>query len=92
MLSKARATRLIESMLKFANIALLFLTLPCVALEHAHFMELNKKASAFAKQQDWKSLRESLIEIGNEMPGPTPIYMLRMASVETHLGQQTQKR
>jgi len=77
-------------MLKLINIALLLLTLPCMALDHAHFMELNKKASAFAKQQDWKSLRESLIEIGNEMPVPTPIYMLRMASVETHLGNKTE--
>ncbi len=89
MLSKVHAPRLTKPMLKLANI-LLLLTLPCLALEHAHFMELNKKASGFAKQQDWKSLRESLIEIGNELPTPTPIYMLRMASVETHLGNKAE--
>lgn len=55
-------------------------------LDRAHFIELNKKGSAQARQKDWKGLRETLIAIGREMPAPTPIYLLRMASVETHLG------
>jgi hypothetical protein len=61
-------------------------TLPALALDHVHFTELNKKARDFAKQQDWKSMRTVLVEIGDEMGTPTPNYMLRMASVETHLG------
>src|SRR5262249_19598599 len=55
-------------------------------LDRAHFIELNKKGSEQAKQKDWKGLHETLIEIGREMPAPTPIYLLRMASVEVHLG------
>ena len=69
------------------NVALgALLCSPMFALDRAHFIELNKKASEQAKQQDWKSMRATLIEIGHAMPAPTPIYMLRMASVETHLG------
>ena len=56
------------------------------ALDRAHFMELNKKGSEQAKQKDWKGLRETLLAIGQELQWPTPIYLLRMASVETHLG------
>src|SRR6516164_4288990 len=59
---------------------------PALALDRAHFVELNKKGREQAKQQDWKGLRAALIEIGQAMPAPTPVYMLRMASVETHLG------
>jgi sugar lactone lactonase YvrE len=59
---------------------------PAFALDRAHFLELNKKGREQAKQQDWKGLRATLIEIGQAMPAPTPVYMLRMASVETHLG------
>lgn len=62
------------------------LTGPPVSLDRAHFIELNKTGREQAKQQDWKGLRETLIAIGREMPAPTPIYLLRMASVEAHLG------
>jgi hypothetical protein len=55
-------------------------------LDRAHFIELNKKSREQAQQKDWKGLRQTLIEIGREMPAPTPIYLLRMASVEVHLG------
>src|SRR5262249_22977417 len=66
------------------------LTTPSFSLDRAHFIELNKRGSSQAKQQDWKGLRETLIAIGHEMPAPTPIYMLRMASVETHLGNKAE--
>lgn len=69
---------------------LILCTLPALALDHDHFMELNQQARAFAKQQDWKSMRQKLIEIGDEMGTPSPIYMLRMASVETHLGNKAE--
>ncbi|HKS76375.1 MAG TPA: hypothetical protein VJQ82_24390 [Terriglobales bacterium] len=65
---------------------LLLATLPAAALDHARFLALNKQARDYAKKQDWKSLRASLLEIGKELPSPTPTYMLRMASVEVHLG------
>lgn len=55
-------------------------------LDRAHFLELNKKGRDLGKNKDWPGLREVLIEIGKEMPGITPTYALRMASVETHLG------
>ncbi|HEY6308966.1 MAG TPA: hypothetical protein VI488_21195 [Candidatus Angelobacter sp.] len=62
------------------------LAVPPVSLDRARFIELNKKGSEQAKQQDWKGLRETLVAIDREMPAPTPIYLLRVASVETHLG------
>jgi len=55
-------------------------------LDRAHFVELNKKGHEQAQRKDWQGLRETLIEIGREMPGPTSLYFLRMASVEVHLG------
>jgi hypothetical protein len=63
---------------------------PLLALDRAHFIELNKKGREQAKQQDWKGLRETLLSIGKEMPAPTPIYLLRIASVETHLGNKAE--
>ena len=68
----------------------LFLSLlaaaPCLSFDRAHFRELNKKGRELAKQRDWPGMRQVLIEVGKEMPALTPIYALRMASVETHLG------
>ena len=59
-------------------------------LDRAHFIELEKKGREQAKQQNWKGLRETLVAMGKEMPVPTPVYMLRMASVETHLGNRAE--
>lgn len=56
------------------------------AMDRAHFIELNKRGRELAKKKDWKGLREILTEIGKELPGPTPNYLLRVASVEAHLG------
>jgi sugar lactone lactonase YvrE len=67
-------------------IVIVVLFVPSCAMDRAHFIELNKKASELAKEKNWKGLREALIEIGREMPAPTPIYLLRMASVEARLG------
>ncbi len=58
-------------------------------LDRAHFIALDRKAREQANHQDWKGLRETLVEMGREMPAPTPAYMLRMASVETHMGNKT---
>jgi len=59
---------------------------PCFSLDRAHFLELNQQGRALAKKLDWPAMHQVLIEIGKEMPGLTPTYALRMASVETHLG------
>jgi hypothetical protein len=60
------------------------------SLDRAHFLELNKKGRELRQKQDWKGLREVLLEIGKELPSPTPTYLLRMASVETRLGNNAQ--
>jgi hypothetical protein len=61
-----------------------------VALDRTHFIELNQKAAELRKNQDWPALREVLIEMGRDIPGLTPRYMLRMASVEAHLQHKTE--
>ncbi len=76
-------------LLAMALITVLFIP-SLFSLDRAHFIELNKKGREQAKQKDWKGLRETLLAIGREMPAPTPIYILRMASVETHLGNKTE--
>jgi len=66
----------------------LIAALPCSALDKAHFLELNRHARELSAQKDWKGLETVLLEIGKAMPAPTPIYFLRMASVEARLGNQ----
>ena len=60
------------------------------SLDKARFLELNKKGRELRQKQDWKGLREVLLEIGKELPSPTPTFFLRMASVETRLGNRAQ--
>lgn len=64
----------------------ILLPLSSLALDRDHFIALNKKGTELARQKDWKGLREVLVEIGRELQGVTPRYVLRMASVELHLG------
>jgi len=59
---------------------------PLFSMDRAHFLELNKQGRDLKKKQDWAGMRQVLIEIGKTLPGLTPTYALRMASVETHLG------
>lgn len=56
------------------------------AMDHDRFLEMNKKGAQQAKQQDWAGLKQTLLAIGKELQSPTPAYLLRMASVEMHLG------
>ncbi len=70
--------------------AILLPSIFAFSLDRAHFLELNKKGRELRQKQDWKGLREVLLEIGKELPGPTPTYLLRMASVETRLGNNAQ--
>jgi sugar lactone lactonase YvrE len=65
---------------------LLFSSFLSFAINRDHLRELNKQAAVFGQQKDWKSLREVLIKIGDELGTPTPYQMLRMASVEERLG------
>jgi hypothetical protein len=67
----------------------LFITISAFSLDRAHFLELNKKGRELRQKQDWKGLRDVLLEIGKELPSPTPMFFLRMASVETRLGNHT---
>ncbi|HEV3037701.1 MAG TPA: hypothetical protein VHA33_07950 [Candidatus Angelobacter sp.] len=76
---------------KLLNICLaICLVPPAVAMNRAHFLELNQKAAELRKQKDWARLLKVMIEIGHELPGDTPRYVLRMASVEVHLGHTSQ--
>ena len=81
------SARLIKAMRKLLVSCLaILLPLSSLALNRDHFIALNKKGTDLARQKDWKGLREVLVEIGKELQGVTPRYALRMASVETHLG------
>jgi sugar lactone lactonase YvrE len=64
--------------------------LSATALDRAHFDELNKKARELYQQKDWKGLREVFIELRRELPGLTPRFALRMASVEARLGHRAE--
>ncbi len=70
--------------------ALLLTAISAFSLDRAHFLELNKKGRELRQKQDWKGLRDVLLEIGKELPSPTPTFLLRMASVETRLGNHVQ--
>jgi len=88
-----RSFAVFEVKRKFWLIALALTALcgpSAIALDRAHFVELNQKAAELRKKQDWPVLREMLVEIGRDIPGLTPRYMLRMASVETHLQHMTE--
>src|SRR3954447_19190632 len=55
-------------------------------VDDQHIRELDKQARELSKQQDWKGLLEVLKQLSEEMGTPSPILMLRVASVETRLG------
>src|SRR4051812_14894549 len=69
---------------------IIFFVSSSVALDRAHYRELQKKAAALARQKDWAGYKQAVIEIGRELPGDTPRQMLVMASVEMHLGNKTE--
>jgi sugar lactone lactonase YvrE len=56
------------------------------AMDGQHVRELNKQARELSKQKDWKGLLDVFNQLTQEMGTPTPIHMLRVASVETRLG------
>jgi hypothetical protein len=66
------------------------LLLVTVSSAHAndrdHYLALRKKLAERAAQKDWQGARELLTEMGRELPGPTPRYLLTVASIEARLG------
>jgi hypothetical protein len=69
---------------------ILLATISANCVDRAHFDELNRQTGDFAKKQDWKSMQSVLEEMGHELPGFPPVYMLRRASVAGHLGQRAE--
>src|SRR5215472_6846226 len=66
--------------------AVLALAIPSSGADRAAYEAINQKARNAAKKQDWAAMRAALMELRQQMPAPTPLYMLRMASVEARLG------
>jgi hypothetical protein len=60
------------------------------AIDPAHYRELVQKFGTLAKQKDWQGAHDALIEIGRELPAPTPRFLLLNATVEMHLGHKTE--
>src|SRR6476469_5877871 len=63
-----------------------FVSIQSFAVDGQRIRELNKQARELSKQKDWKALLDTFHQLALEMGTPTPILMLRVASVETHLG------
>ncbi|HZS26158.1 MAG TPA: hypothetical protein VFB76_02940 [Candidatus Angelobacter sp.] len=70
----------------------LALSLVCSAqtIDSSHYRDLVKQFNERAKAKDWSGARDVLTEIGRELPGPTPRYLLLNATVEMHLGHKTE--
>src|SRR5215472_17950819 len=66
--------------------AVLALAIPSSGADRAAYEAINQKARNAGKKQDWAAMRAALMELRQQMPAPTPLYMLRMASVEARLG------
>jgi hypothetical protein len=60
------------------------------AINRAHYLELAHRLDDLMKQKDWPAAREVLAELGRELPAPTPRYILIVASVEAHMGHNTE--
>lgn len=65
-------------------------SIPSQAIDRAHYRELFQKLGALAKQKDWQGARAVLTEIGDELPAPTPRYLLTVASIEARMGHKAQ--
>jgi sugar lactone lactonase YvrE len=63
---------------------------PAYAIDRAHYLELRKKAAEKFAQKDWQGAQDVLTEMGRELPGPTPRYMLTVASIEARLGNKAE--
>ncbi|HEX4604883.1 MAG TPA: hypothetical protein VH724_12870, partial [Candidatus Angelobacter sp.] len=89
--SRFRPTGMVN-VLKVALCLVLVGSLACSshALDRAHYLELRKKMAERVAQKDWPGARALLTEMGRELPGPTPRYLLTVASVEARMGHKTE--
>ena len=63
---------------------------PAHAIDPGHYRELVKQFGERARAKDWPGAHAALIEIGRELPAPTPRFLLLNATVEMHLGHKTE--
>ena len=75
-----------RGMKRLALAVVVALALSSWCTDRSVVQELNRKIRTAAGQRDWSAMRAALIELGQQLPAPTPVYMLRMASVESRLG------
>jgi sugar lactone lactonase YvrE len=60
------------------------------AIDRDSYLALAKRLDERAQAKDWQGAHEVLVEIGRELPSPTPRYLLLNASVEAHLGHKAE--
>src|SRR5437660_6767832 len=63
---------------------------PSFAIDPDHYRQLVKQFGERARAKDWPGAHAALIEIGRELPAPTPRFLLLNATVEMHLGHKTE--
>lgn len=66
--------------------ALMLASTDSYGIDKTRYRELSQKLSEAAKQKNWQTARNVLIEIGRELPAPTPRYLLTVATIEARLG------
>ena len=67
-----------------------FLMNPTRGIDRDHYTQLVKQLGERVAQKDWQGARDVLAEIGRELPGSTPRFLLLNALVETHLGHKAE--
>ena len=60
------------------------------AIDRDHYSQLVKQFAERARAKDWPGAQGVLTEIGRELPGPTPRFLLLNATVEMHLGHKAE--
>jgi sugar lactone lactonase YvrE len=63
---------------------------PVHAIDPDHYRQLVKQFGERVRAKDWPGAHAALIEIGRELPAPTPRFLLLNATVEMHLGHKTE--
>ena len=74
-------------------ISAILLLQPCVlaaSLDRKQLDQLNQQATKAYRQAEWQNLRTILLRLQELMPAPTPDFLLRMAAVESRLGNKQQ--
>jgi sugar lactone lactonase YvrE len=76
--------------LPFCLALIVALAYPSHAIDPDHYRQLVKQFGERARAKDWPGAHAALIEIGRELPAPTPRFLLLNATVEMHLGHKTE--